>query len=134
MSMAYSHSSSSRRGHQRFPCRIAALVYKSMLRPRLGEATILDLGMGGARISSLAILQVRENYQLKFSHHDRKLSFDFQVAWKKEGHPSSGGNSYGLVFLLGPRKEEALKILVDSLRVQEKAPGSGLDLKNYWNP
>ena len=125
-------SSPSRRGHQRFSCSIPVLVYKSMLRPRLGEATILDLGMGGARISSPVILQVRENYQLKFTHHDRKLSFDFQVVWKKEGN-SSGGNFYGLIFLLRSRKEEALKALIDSLRTEEKTPGSGLDLKNYWN-
>ena len=103
-----------------------------MLRPRLGEATILDLGMGGARISSPVILQVRENYQLKFAYRDRKLSFDFQVVWKKEGN-SNGGNFYGLIFLLRSRKEEALKALIDSLRTEEKTPGSGLDLKNYWN-
>ncbi len=126
-------SSPSRRGHQRFSCSIPVLVYKSMLRPRLGEATILDLGMGGARISSPVILQVRENYQLKFTHRDRKLSFDFQVVWKKEGN-SGGVNFYGLIFLLRSRKEEALKALIDSLRTAEKAPGSGLDLKNYWNP
>lgn len=126
-------SSPSRRGHQRFSCSISVLVYKSMLRPRLGEGRILDLGMGGARISSPVILQVRENYQLKFTHCDRKLSFDFQVVWKKEGN-SGGVNFYGLVFLLSSRKEEALKALIDSLRTAEKAPGSGLDLKNYWNP
>ncbi len=103
-----------------------------MLRPRLGEATILDLGMGGARISSPVILQVRENYQLKFAYRDRKLSFDFQVVWKKEGN-SKGANFYGLTFLLSPRKEEALKALVDCLRTEEKSPGSGMDLKNYWN-
>ncbi len=133
--MDFSRSSSfqSRRGHQRFPCHIEALVYKSMLRPRLGEATILDLGMGGARISSSVSLQVRENYQIKFSHQDRKFSFDVRVAWKKDGNSSSKVNSYGLIFILGHRKEEALKTLIDSLRVEEKAPKSGLDLKNYWN-
>ncbi len=104
-----------------------------MLRPRLGEAVIVDLGMGGARIVSPVILQVRENYQLKFSHHDRKLSFDVRVAWKKDASSASVGNFYGLSFLLSSRKEEALKALIDSLRVEEKAPKSGLDLKNYWN-
>lgn len=125
-------SSSSRRGHQRFPCRIEVAIYKSMLRPRIGAAEILDIGMGGARIVSAETLSVGESYQIKFANSDQKFSFDFRVAWKKQVDQKSGENFYGAVFLMGKRKEESLKSLIGALR-QGRKHESGLDLKSYWN-
>ncbi len=103
-----------------------------MLRPRLGATTILDIGMGGARMNCSESLNVGESYQIKFTHENQKFSFDFRVAWKKEGKTKAAGLFYGVVFLIGKRKEESLKALIDSLR-QERDHRSGLDLKNYWS-
>lgn len=122
-------SSHSRRGQQRFPCEIDAVIYKSMLRPRVGSATILDIGMGGAKIICAEALSVGESYQLKFSHQDQKFSFDCRIAWEKR----EKRRSYGVTFAIGKRKEESLKILIDALRQGARAPSSGLDLKNYWD-
>ena len=126
------HLSNSRRGHQRFPCAIEGVLYKPMLRPRLGSAKILDIGMGGAKITCAAVLTLQEIYEIKLVYKDEKFSFNFRVAWQKSRDSKTKEYSYGVVFSLSKRQEESLKILLDWLR-QDGEPKPGFNLKDYWS-